>query len=141
MSCPPGTTIRYDIFFRTFPHPTTHVVKVDELLTFCLTISGTTITGTVNSIVPLNGTNETLNAQAQVDRISLNFRWGNTRVFAEGFTFPDSAGRRECLLRFTARAPGPPDSREESPETTETTLTTLAPPDEGDTGTGTGQQT
>ena len=139
MSCPPGTTIRYDIFFRTFPNAMTHVVKVDERLTFCLTISGTTITGTVNSIVTLDGTNQPL--AAGVDAISLNFRWGNTRVFADGFTFPESGGRREILLRFTARAPGFLNSREESPETTETTLDTLVPPDEGDTGTGTGQQT
>jgi len=139
MSCPPGTTIRYDIFFRTFPNPTTHVVKVDELLTFCLTITGTNITGTVNSIVTLTGTNQPL--AAGVDAISLIFRWGNTRVFAEGFTFPDSAGRREILLRFTARAPVALNPREESQETTEATLVTLAPPDEGDTGTGTGQQT
>ena len=135
MSCPPGTTIRYDIFFRTFPHPTTHVVKVNELLTFCLIINGTSITGTVNSIANVTGTNQTLTNG--VDRITLVFRWGNTKVFVDGFTFPESALRRECLVKFTARTP----LREDEQQTTETALVTLRPPDVGDTGTGTGTQT
>jgi len=140
MACPPGTTIRYDIFFRTFPNPLNHVVKVDELLTFCLNITGTSITGTVNSIANVTGTNQAL--AGGVERITLGFPWGATRVIVDGFTFLNNAGFRECLVNFRAI---PPDGVVPAPDGQGTTPTTsaivLVPPDVGDTGTGTGQQT
>jgi hypothetical protein len=140
MACPPGTTIRYDIFFRTFPDPINHFVKVDELLTFCLNINGTTITGTVNSIANVTGTNQAL--VGGVERITLGFPWGATRVIVEGFTFPDNAGRRELLVTFRAI---PPDGvvTAAAPQGTTPTASALVlvAPDVGDTGTGTGQQT
>ena len=135
MACPQGT-IRYDIFFRTFPDQATHVVKVDELLTFCLLINGPTVTGTVNSITNVTGTNQVLTAG--VERISLSFPWGNTKISLDGFTFPGPAGRRKCVVEFSAlQADGAVPLQT---QTTTATVVALAP-DVGDTGTGTGTQT
>src|SRR5215213_3536061 len=132
MACPQGT-IRYDIFFRTFPDQTTHVVKVDELLTFCLMINGATVTGTVNSIANVTGTNQVL--AAGVERISLSFPWGNTKVSVDGFTFPGPAGRRKCLVEFSALPLDGVVPLQNAQVTTATALAIAQAPDPGDTGT------
>jgi hypothetical protein len=136
MACPQGT-IRYDIFFRTFPDQNTHVVKVDELLTFCLTINGGKITGTVNSITDVTGTHQLV--ISGVERITLSFRWGRTKIFAEGFIFLSASGLSKVLVEFSALRPDGVAPQQDAQA--KASAIALLPPDEGDTGTGTGQQT
>lgn len=136
MACPQGTTIRYDLDLNTDPE--NGRVKVDQLLTFCLIINGSVITGTVDQLgVPLTGTNVPL--ANGVDSVTLDFRWGASRVILRGFTFPESAERREYVGRFNAVTPlAETDPRETA---NKSASSTSVAPDPGDVGTGAGQQT
>lgn len=138
MACPSGTTHRYVLFLHTHPHPDTGAVRVRGRFTFCLVINSQTgaITGVVDeSRVAVTGTNLPIGG-TDIHRMTLEFFWNPSRVILDGFTFPESGGRREFVGRFIAVAPIRNLSEEE-----EARARMFVGPDPGESGTGNGNNT
>lgn len=140
MTCPAETTHQYNL--DLFTDPRGGQARPEGQFTFCLVISGNTITGVVDELsVPVTGRRQELGGTG-VERITLSFLWAPSVITVKGFAFEESGGRREFLGRFLASAPDERLTPEEpSEEKREKRFRPPTGPDTGETGTATGQQT
>jgi hypothetical protein len=120
----------------------------DELLDFCLKFDGEVVTGTVTDDEghPLSSDDKVSGMRLPIGQtgkyfMNLVFRWDKQReaieVFMGGFIFTDSSD----VTHFNGRFRATRIDAQLAPSGAAPQLTTLPPPDDGDTGTGTGQQT